>query len=120
MTHREMVILSPQRGITVTREQMEAHLALHGWEPFMVAQGAAIKDGLVVFAFDERLGGNVTGIVGVNYDTLAGLNLTGQAKWGVAGATKADERRTDSWIMSDKYFWPVAHRCTELDNQGLT
>ena len=120
MSHREMVILTPQRGITVNREQMEAHLSLHGWEPIMVAQGAAIKGELVAFAMDEKSGGHTTGRVLVRQDTLSGLNLNGQAKWGVAGATKADQRRTDSWFMSDKYFWPVAHRCTELDNQGKT
>lgn len=116
MTHRQMVILSPQRGITVNRTQMEAHLALHGWEPMIVGQGAAIKEGLVVFTFDEKSGGHTTGRVEVRTDTLKGLNLAGPTR---GGATKASERWTDCWFMTDKYFWPLAHKCTELDNQGL-
>ena len=119
MTHRQMVILSPQRGITVNREQMEAHLALFGWEPFQIAQAGAIKGNLVVMAIDRKGPHNeFDGAVEVKDNSVSGLNLQGLAKWGTPGKTKVQERTFDSWYMSDKYFWPLAHRCVELDNQG--
>lgn len=116
MTHREMVILTPQRGITVNREQMEAHLTLHGWQPMFVGQAAAMNaDELVVYCFDTKGPWDSRYHNGVETakQTLTQLNL--KKKSGAPAATP-----TDCWYMSDKYFWTLAHRCVEVDNQGKT
>jgi hypothetical protein len=115
-----VIIVSPERGINVTREQMEAHLALHGWSPAAVGQGAAVKDEEIVYAFDFLDNGANTGRVLIGHCTISGLNLNLPAKWGVAGATKLDTKRLDDWLFSDKYFWPIAHKCVALDSKGLT
>lgn len=114
------VILSPQRGITVTREQMEAHLTLHGWQPMYVGRGAAMNENeLVVYCFDNYAPGALAltpfGDVGVGIaeQTLARLNLKKKS-----GAAK--QMCDGCWYMSDKYFWPLAHHCVEVDNQGKT
>lgn len=112
---KQLLILSPQRGITVNREQMEAHLTLHGWEPFFVGQAAALKDGMVVYAVDAKHLNEYDGRVDVRNQTLGGLlHLL------VMVGRNVEARRANCWYMSDKYFWPMAHRCVELDNQGKT
>ena len=77
----------------LNREQMEAHLVLHGWQPAGLACGGAYRDGIAVFAKQYE--------VVIETRQLHGM-------W-----------RARSWYMNDKYFWPLAHRCTELDNQGM-
>ena len=112
MSHREMVILTPQRGITVNREQMEAHLSLHGWQPIMVGMGGAEKFDGVIYTHNVKAPPWTSefGDTGVRVakQTLAQLNIKGKATF------------SDCWYMSDKYFWPLAHACVEADNQGKT
>lgn len=115
MTHKQRGVLSPQRGITVNREQMEAHLTLHGWQPMFVGQAAAMnEDELVVYCFDRKgPQGEFDSKVETAKQKAAALSL--KKKSGATAATP-----TDCWYMSDKYFWPLAHTCVEVDNQGLT
>lgn len=95
----------------MNRDQMEAHLMLHGWEPMFVGQGAAVDEfELVVYVFDKHDPASrfTNAKVEAAQQTLEQLNL--KRKSG------AKTQRADCWYMSDRYFWPLAHACVAATN----
>lgn len=107
---KQMVALTSQHAMTMTRAQMEAHLVLQGWEPFQVGtSGGMRKDCDVYYVFGRKRSSHQ---VNVGHQTLAGMNLI--------TAEQIAARQCDDWFMSDDIFWPLAHHCAVHDNKGAS
>lgn len=95
--------------LTMTRQQMEAHLLLHDWVPFDLSMGGALKDSGIIYVFTMRgsfaNGGGAIAKTGLR--SVGGLGLT---------ELQLKERMLDSWeAMDDEHFWLMAKQCVDRD-----
>lgn len=75
----------------MSRDEMEAHLRLHGWEPYVWGFCAARHaDGTVVYVFDHTDGSMCTAVA--------------------KGTVLVRRKELDMWVASDRLFFAMAKR----------
>lgn len=89
----------------MTREQVEAHLTLCGWQPLSWGQGGAAKNDVVIYTTKTKV---------YEIPQGPGVRFNVHTIWNQDPATIA-KHALDAWLWNDAMFWRVANECLEFE-----
>lgn len=108
-THRQMVKVGPNHCAMMTRDALEAHLTLQGWNPCAWGIAGAYKP-------DGNPNGECIVVYGYHSQPFGERKFT--SEWGRAAKDTA-KRHIDTagvgWFMSDDLFWPIVHIIMDIE-----